>query len=164
MNAVPHTHEVTIREAFGRTRIGYGDTTREIELHPSERKIRKTVKKVIRQHDIGSQQAAVTDDARKRVQEEFNSKLIKFQGRYRREPLEDLDHWPSVRMPEWEEEYEPEDPPNKIVEFSLKNSLVARSGDTLRLYFDDLVPANSGLFTDDKVEVGKLLTQKEATE
>lgn len=175
MNAVPHTHEVVIGESLEKTYISYGDTRVWLKgENPSERKIRKGVEKAIRQHDIGSQEAAKVEDARSRVREQFNDQLLKFQGRHYREPLEDLDEWPSVRMPEWEEEYEPEDPPRispmvgKIMEFQIKNPIIAHSGDTVRLQFDDTIPAHFGLmsaeFQKSMDDVNDMLTKKEATE
>lgn len=71
MNANPHRHEVRIDNidylSDPYVRVTYGDTTRRVESWfgrpPSIRRIKRAVRAVIKQHDVGSREAGKRQDA-----------------------------------------------------------------------------------------------------
>lgn len=64
MNDQPHIHAVEVRRAYGNvgsTEVKYGDTTvtipRTYYRLPSERRVKRYIRKAIRRHDRGSLKA-----------------------------------------------------------------------------------------------------------
>jgi len=167
MNPIPHNHEIEGRVSYSDYLIDYGDT--RVVLHgtknPRPWRVKRGIKRAIRQHDKGTIEAAEVEQLkkagvrikpktrvgrRKLVIEDMNKALLgppPNQWRRFGNGNEDLEWWPSQRMPEWDEEYDPKDV--KPLEGSIVVALTELyQGDTIRVdgapFSDMRVVSSSG--------------------